>query len=59
MAEVGIAASAIQLIDVSGRSLIGLSQLCSTLRHVPQTIENSQITLNHLLAIAKLSSPII
>ncbi len=42
MAEVGIAASVIQYIDVGGRSLIGLSRLCSTLRHVPQTIENSQ-----------------
>ena len=54
MAEVGIAASIIQFIDVGGRSLIGLSRLCSTLRHVPQTIENSQTTLNHLLAIAKI-----
>lgn len=54
MAEVGIAASTIQFIDVGGRSLIGLSPLCSTLRHVPQTIENSQTTLNHLLAIAKI-----
>ena len=53
MAEVAIAASAIQFIDVGGHLLLGLSRLCSKLRHVPEKIKKSQVTLQQLLVIAE------
>ena len=54
MAEVAIATSAIQFIDVGGRLLLGLSRLCSKIRHIPEKIKESQATLQQLLVIAEL-----
>ena len=53
MAEVAIGASAIQFIDVGVRLLLGLSRLYSKLDHVPEKIEKSRATLQHLLLIAE------
>ena len=53
MAEVAIVASAIQFIDVGGRLLLGLSQICSKVHHVPEKIEKSRATLQHLLVVAE------
>src|SRR5438045_3047501 len=55
MAEVvGLVASAVQLIDVSGRIIIKLSRLCSDLQKVPHRMRTAKHQLEQLLSLLQM-----